>query len=190
MLKFKKWFRWAWIVIVLSGLVYYLVYPELFSPTALAQFVSRNEEASILLYIILSCTRGIFLLPSTPFVLAGVILFPDQTFLVITISMFGIMFTSFLLYSFAENLGFRKYLIEKHPDKMKVWEQRLTKPFAFWIILGWSFFPFVPTDLICYVAGTVKMKKYYYYSGIFLGEVVLVSFYVFVGKDIWQFLTF
>lgn len=189
MMRFKKWFRWFWICFVLAGLSFYFISPDSFTSDSLAAFMSQHEGMAILFYLFISCIRGVFLFPSTPFVLAGVLLFPNQPLLVVGISMIGIMFTSFLLYAFAENLGFRDYLVEKHPRKMKIWEQRLSKPFSFWIVLAWSFFPFVPTDLICYVAGTVKMKKIYYYSGVFIGELILVLLYVYLGKDLWQVFT-
>jgi uncharacterized membrane protein YdjX (TVP38/TMEM64 family) len=51
-------------------------------------------------------------------------------------------------------------------------------------VAGWSFFPLVPTDVICYVAGMMKMPFYKMMLGLFIGEMVLVTAYVCLGKGI------
>ena len=40
--------------------------------------------------------------------------------------------------------------------------------------MAWSAFPFVPTDLICYVAGTLRMN----FTRFALGELPVISLYV------------
>ncbi|MFT4602287.1 MAG: putative membrane protein YdjX (TVP38/TMEM64 family), partial [Arenicella sp.] len=53
---------------------------------------------------------------------------------------------------------------------------------AIWISMIWSFFPLVPTDLICYIAGIVKMPLRYLLIGVGLGELILVTCYVYLGS--------
>lgn len=132
-------------------------------------------------YVVISLIRGLFLIPSTPFVLAGVVLFPESPVFVITVSMIGILFTAILLYYFSDILGFSKKLQQKFPKKMAKWEERLRSKHAIWIVTGWSFFPLVPTDLICYVAGIVKMPIQYLLIGITVGEILLIGCYVYMG---------
>lgn len=188
MLRHHKWVRNGWILLILVAITCFIFSPETFSAQQLASYIGEHHKTALLFYLVISLVRGLFLLPSTPFVLCGLLLFPQQPLLILIISMVGIMFTAFLLYSFAEKLGFRAYLLDRHPHKMEIWENRLQQPFAFWLVLVWSFFPFVPTDLICYVAGTVKMKKLYYFSGVFVGELILVAIYVFAGQSLWEFI--
>ena len=38
------------------------------------------------------------------------------------------------------------------------------------IVVGWSVFPFVPTDAICYVAGTLRMPIGRFLLGVTLGK--------------------
>jgi len=57
---------------------------------------------------------------------------------------------------------------------------------GFWIVMGWSFFPFVPTDLICYIAGSIKMNFTKYITAIFIGEAILVGAYIYLGDSIWS----
>jgi uncharacterized membrane protein YdjX (TVP38/TMEM64 family) len=42
-------------------------------------------------------------------------------------------------------------------------------------------FPFVPTDAICYVAGTFRMHIGKFLLGVMLGEIPIVAFYVMGG---------
>ena len=49
------------------------------------------------------------------------------------------------------------------------------------MVVGWAMFPFVPTDIICYVAGTFRMHSGKFLLGITLGEIPIVAFYVSSG---------
>ena len=56
---------------------------------------------------------------------------------------------------------------------------------GFWIVVGWSLFPFVPTDIVCYVAGTLRMQLGKFMLGVTIGEIPIVAFYVAGGT--WLF---
>ena len=60
--------------------------------------------------------------------------------------------------------------------------------YSFWIVIGWSFFPLVPTDLICYVAGIAKMSYKKLVAAVVIGELPLVTFYVFAGVELGEWL--
>ena len=168
-----------WATSILFLIVFYLIYPEKVSIESLNNFISSYEEQMLLIYSILTLVRGFFLIPSTPFVICGTLLFPDNLFFVLFISMIGIMLTSTGLYYFSDLLGFSQYLEKKHPAGVEKWKNRLNNPKSTLFVIAWSFFPFVPTDLICYVAGIVKMPFKYMFLGVFIGELVLVTFYVY-----------
>jgi len=55
---------------------------------------------------------------------------------------------------------------------------------AFWLVFFWSFFPLVPTDAVCYVAGVAKMPLRKMLTALLLGELPLVAVYVFLGTEI------
>lgn len=184
MLKsFKIIFYIFWSTAVLALVIFYFVRPDLMTVEALSDFISSYESEMLLIYVILTLVRGLFLIPSTPFVLAGVVLFPEHPVFMIIISMIGIMLTSAALYYFSDILGFSNYLEKKHPSGVEKWKQRLNNPKSTLFVIGWSFFPFVPTDLICYVAGIVKMPFRYMFLGVFTGELILVTFYVYFGSS-------
>jgi uncharacterized membrane protein YdjX (TVP38/TMEM64 family) len=182
----KKVLYVLWIVIALIVLGVLLVNPSFFSVDNLTSFIRQFESQLLLAYILFSCIRGLFLIPSTPLVLAGAVLFPDSPITVIIISMIGILFTTLMLYYYSDTLGFSKKLEAKFPAKMIKWKGRLQSKNAIWIVLLWSFFPFVPTDLICYVAGIVKMPLKYLLLGVLIGELILVSCYVLLGTGIFE----
>lgn len=46
------------------------------------------------------------------------------------------------------------------------------------IIVGWSFFPLVPTDLIVYIGSTLRIHIFKCLLGVFVGEAVLNAFYI------------
>jgi membrane protein YqaA with SNARE-associated domain len=50
--------------------------------------------------------------------------------------------------------------------------------------LLWSFAPVVPTDVICYVAGTVRMNFLKFVSAMTLGEGIIVGLIIYGGKEV------
>ena len=63
---------------------------------------------------------------------------------------------------------------------MRWLEQQMNQK-GFWLVVGWSAFPFVSTDVICYAAGTLRMYLGKFAGGVALGEVPMVGFYVWAG---------
>lgn len=182
--KLQRFFYFFWIALVLTIVVLVLLDPKLLEAEYLANFISTFENQILGIYILVSILRGLFLIPSTPFVLVGVLLFPEQPLLVFSISMLGILLTTAALYYYSDSLGFSEKLQNKFPKKMDLWQSRLQSKNATWIVIGWSFFPFVPTDLICYIAGIVKMPFKYLILGVIIGESVLVACYIWLGSDL------
>lgn len=165
----------------------FLSYPQEFKPDAIAERIEKMGTAPMIIYLGVTLIRGFFLIPSTPFVLCGVLLFPNQLFLVLIISMLGVLFSATLLYYFADLLGFSKKLEAKNVLGIQRWKKKLQKPQSGLFVLLWSFFPLVPTDLICYVAGLVKMRFLYFILGVGLGELTLNIVYIYFGGEILAF---
>ncbi|CAA6829582.1 MAG: Unknown protein [uncultured Aureispira sp.] len=186
--QIKKSINYLWISMVLFILIYLLLHPSAFSAAHLSVFLQKFGTWIWLVYILISFLRGLFLFPSTPFVLAGAILFPEKLILVGIISILGILFSATLLYYFADAIGFGDYLSKKYPKKIEKARIQLNKPQGKWLVAAWAWFPFVPTDIICYVAGLVQMRFSIMITGIFLGETILISLYLYLGKDILSFM--
>lgn len=174
----------TWLLLIIAGLLYGFLYPELLTVEHIAFLLQKFGYWIWIVYTLITFLRGLLLLPSTPFVLAGAVLFPQQLVWVGVVSIAGILFSATLLYFFAEKLGFGDYLSQKYPRKIQKIQKQLNKPSGKWFVALWAWFPFVPTDIICYTAGLVKMRYSIMITGIFLGESILVALYLYLGKDI------
>lgn len=183
----KKIIYSIWVFVVVFILVLFLISPSSFTPEALADFLYRYESQLFIMYVTICILRGLFLIPSTPFVLTGVLIFPDQLWAVLLISMIGVLIGSTAVYYFSDLLGFSEKLEKRYPQKIENWHRRLNSPRAMLIVIAWSFFPLVPTDIICYVAGIVKMPFRYLILGVAIGELVLIYIYVFFGVGIFEY---
>ena len=49
------------------------------------------------------------------------------------------------------------------------------------IIIGWSFFLFLPTDVLCYVCGSLKINFKKFLFGVIVGEGTVYAIYIFLG---------
>jgi uncharacterized membrane protein YdjX (TVP38/TMEM64 family) len=172
---------YLWGVVLLSVAVLWMVAPELFSGGAIAGALARWGAWSFVGYVVLSMLRGVALVPSTPVVLAGGVLFPEALGLVLLVSMLGIVLSATLLYLFPGYGGYDDWLESKHPERITQLRLHLVKPRAQWFVALWAVTPIVPTDLICYVAGLVRMPFRRMILGIVIGELPLVTAYLFLG---------
>lgn len=177
----------AWATIVIGALAAYFSNPAKFTPEYIAAFLAEFSGLIWLIYLLFSILRGITLLPSTPLVLAGTILFPDKPFSVLAVSMTGILLSSTMIYYFSDYLGFSEYFERRKPELTHRIKAKLEHPLGALFVAGWAFFPFVPTDLVCYVAGTTRMKFWKFIAAIFVGELILCVCYIFFGGSLLKF---
>ena len=61
--------------------------------------------------------------------------------------------------------------------KLKDLLQRYQLP----IIIGWSFFLLLPTDVLCYVCGSLKINYKKFLIGVIIGEGTVYAIYIFFG---------
>lgn len=165
----------------------YIYDPSRFTAENIAEFLGRFSGVIWLIYLGFSIVRGITLLPSTPLVLAGTLLFPEQPFAVLAVSMTGILLSSTMIYFFSEYLGFNEYFEGQKPELTHKIKAKLEHPLGFLFVAGWAFFPLVPTDLICYLAGTTKMNYWKFIVAVLVGELILCICYIFFGGSLLKF---
>lgn len=183
-----KHFNTVWLALVLVALCVVLFYTDWLTREAIAGFLNSLGPFAFVGFIVLSLTRALFLIPCTPFVLAGAISFPQWPVLVFLISIAGIVVGALLVYSFPSFGGYDRFLEAKYPAKIAILKDKLHSKYAFWIVGGWSCFPLVPTDAVCYVAGMVKMPQLKMLTAVVLGELPLITAYVFLGAGIGEWL--
>jgi uncharacterized membrane protein YdjX (TVP38/TMEM64 family) len=177
-----------WLVLVAVVLSTIVIYPELLTRESIAQLLNQLGSMALVIYVLMSLTRSLLLIPCTPFVLAGAISFPQWPFLVFAISLAGVVVGAVLVYSFPSFGGYDRLLEAKYPEKIANLKTKMQHPNAFWFVVGWSFFPLVPTDAVCYVAGVAKMPLRKMLGALVLGELPLVAAYVFLGAEIGEWL--
>ena len=187
MKQFKKYLRWTWIVLILITVTLFLIYPNSFTAESLKAVLNDNSSLIMLAFTLLSCIRALFFLPSTLFVLMGTLLYPEEPVFVLIVSMVGILIGASLVYKAAFILTPEQLFSGKNLTRMEGVRRKMDS-YGFSIVLLWSFFPAVPTDLICYVAGSIKMSFWKFILAVFLGEIVLVSIYIWTGKSIIELL--
>ena len=183
--RFLKIGRTAFLILWALAIVFfaaaYFLSPDNFTPRTIAARLKEFETAALGVYLALSIVRGLTLLPSTPLVLAGVLLFPHQPWIVLGISLFGIVASSSMIYWLSDALGIAGYFEKRKPHHVAKIRSRLDHPTGLLFVVLWAFFPLVPTDAVCYVAGSMRMNFPKFILAIFVGELILCSVYVFSG---------
>lgn len=169
----------AWGAIVALSLSVYFLNPEWFDPRTLRQFFNDNLVVSLFLYFVVSTLRGFTLIPSTPFVLAGVLVFPPlPLFLVNQVAVYT---SSAIVYLMARQVRFDHYFHERYPRQVERLTRLLHKR-ELVVISVWGFAPFVPTDMIVYVCSILRIKLWKTLLGASLGEGVICAIYIFGGS--------
>ena len=165
-----------WIIVIIVTLVLYYSNRELFDISFLREYVLDHKALVQSLYLTILTFIGLTFIPSTPFAVAGVLLFPPLE--AYTINLIGILTSSLVVYYFTQYLRLGPWLESKYPEKIEKIKKALRKK-ELPIIAGWSFFPVVPTDLIIYVSSTLTVPFWKCALGIIIGEGTLNALYIF-----------
>ena len=169
-----------WVLLALALTVLYTVNPALIDPERLVETLRGSGQSVLLGYVVLSVVRAFTLVPSTVLIIVGMLLFPDRPWFVMVSSLGGVVVSAVLIYFFFEFLGLGDLFERTHATRVRWLEAQMNRK-GFWLVVAWSAFPFVPTDIICYVAGTLRMHLGKFAVGVAIGELPLVAFYVWAG---------
>ena len=170
-------------VIAVTALVLFLN-PELLERERLARFISEFGTEAFIVYVLISLVRAMLLIPSTPFIFAGALAFPDWPLAVLAASMAGVFSGALLVYSFPGVGGYDERLKARYPKQIHFIRERMRGKSAWAVVIGWSAFPLVPTDLICYVAGLAKMPILRMAIAVQIGAFPLTAVYVYTGAEL------
>ncbi len=186
--KTKKILRGFWLGMLAVIISLYIIYGQYLTPESITAWIKAHTHALLIVYSLLCIIRGITLIPATPFILAGILLFPHSPGLLLMISLVCILLSSTLIYYGSEFMGFGDYFEKKYPAKIADFRKRLNHPSGFFFIAGWSLFPFTPTDLIVYVAGSIKLPFRKVIIPLMIGEGLICAIYIFNGVKLMQYL--
>jgi len=158
------------------------IYLALFRRDVIEQRLAMATATSMMagggLYLVLGCLRGFTMLPATSLVIMGLVFFPPVPLYALTLA--GIIVSSASVYYFAEALHLDELLTTRHArqlDRLRTLLDRHGLP----IIIGWSFFPLVPTDLIVYLSGVLRIRIATCLAGVAVGEGTICAIYIFLG---------
>lgn len=169
---------YVWLAVIATSLSLYFFFPDLFAPENIRRYFFDNLVIGLLGYFIISTLRGFTLIPSTPIVLAGILVFPPvPLFLVNQMAVYS---SSAIVYLMARQFRFDHYFHDRYPNQVR----RLTvllqrRELA--VISVWGFMPVVPTDMIVYVCSVLRIKLWKTLLGVSIGEGVICALYIFGG---------
>ncbi|AKB74062.1 hypothetical protein MSLAZ_0801 [Methanosarcina lacustris Z-7289] len=171
----KKLAFYLWLLLITGGVTAYLLFPDTINILFLDELSNQYHYIALGIYFLLLSARGLTMIPSTPLLLAGVLIFdPVELFVV---NMAGILSSSTIVYYFSQYLGFDTYFETKYGKYTHKIRNGLTDK-ELPVIVGWSFFPLVPTDLIVYVGSSLRIPLLKCLLGVFVGESVINAFYI------------
>ena len=147
--------------------------------------MSVSVVAGGAVYLLLGAIRGFTLIPSTTLVLAARGVLPAGSALCAHDRRH--LISSACIYWFAESIGLDEVLKRRHPDAVARLTDLLQKH-ELPIIIGWSFFPLAPTDLICYVCGVLRVNFLTCLIGVAIGEGTICGIYIFFGDQVLRWL--
>jgi len=147
----------------------------------LAHALSWGATAGYTVYLLLGAVRGFTLIPSTTLVLAALAFFPPGPLLAATLV--GIAISSTSIYFCSSALRLDERLAKRHPVQIARITDLINR-YELPIIIGWSFFPLAPTDLICYVCGVLRVRFWTFLVGVTIGEGAICAIYIYGGDQI------
>ncbi|HJU42298.1 MAG TPA: VTT domain-containing protein [Vicinamibacterales bacterium] len=166
-----------WLLIV-GGALYLYFFEREFVQRQLQSAMSTSTVVGSIVYILLGSFRAFTLVPATFLLLIGLPFFAPFYLLVIT--MITVVVSSSIVYFFAEALHMDEYFETHHPKQIQKLKRLLTK-YQLPIIIGWSFMMFLPTDLICYVCGTLRINFTKFIVGVIVGEGSVYAIYIYAA---------
>ncbi len=174
----KKAIRSIWVLIILSSATYFFFNQDILNENVIKEFISEYQSYGLVILLLLHILRGLLLFPAMPLIVVGGLLYPSSSFLVLMISLVGIAISSSMIYFLSEELNFKESFNQDSKTYIKI-KNLLSSKFGFFYILGWAFIPVVPTDLVSFIAGTMKISYWKYISALMLGALILCVFTIY-----------
>jgi len=161
------------------------VYARICHPSFLGVQLHRALLVSPVLgygiFLLFGSLRGFTLVPSTYMVAVGLLLFPPWPLFLLVMG--GIVVSSGLVYRFSAVAQLGAFLDRRYAKQIASVRRALAAR-ELPVIVAWSAAPFLPTDVICYVAGTLRIDLRRLLLGVTIGESLTVGAYVFLGHHL------
>jgi uncharacterized membrane protein YdjX (TVP38/TMEM64 family) len=182
--KLRYFITTVWLLFF-SFCFYFYFFEGDFIKTQFESIFGASILVGYLIYLIASCLRGFTLIPITYFLFVGIFFLPPLPLYLLT--MIGVLVSSACVYYFSEYLNFDEYFETNHKKQVERVKDVLSRH-ELPIVIGWSFMPFLPTDVMCYVCGALEIDVKKFLLGVFIGEGIACAIYIFLGKEILNFI--
>jgi len=167
----------VWLLLV-GGALYLYFFERSLAVAELRGTLSTSTVIASIAYLLLGSLRAFTMVPATFLLFVAIPFFEPALLLALTLV--GIASSSSICYFFAEALHMDAAFERKYPvqiQKLKTGLRRYQLP----IIIGWSFFLLLPTDLICYVCGSLRINFKKFFFGVVVGEGLVYAIYIYLG---------
>lgn len=170
---------YLWLALIATCLGLYTMRPGLFEPDNIRSFFSDNLYSGLAVYLLISTLRGFTLIPSTPLVLAGILVFPPlPLFLVNQLAVYS---SSAVLYYMTRSMRFDNFFFTHYPEQVERLINLLRKR-ELPVISLWGFMPFIPTDMIVCICSVLRISVWKTLMGVSIGEGIICAIYIFGGS--------
>jgi uncharacterized membrane protein YdjX (TVP38/TMEM64 family) len=182
----RKLLSFLWLAFLACALYGYFFHGSILQST-LETLTHASIYYAYAFLIILGVIRGFTLVPITYLIILGLLFLPPFPLLIIIL--IGALVSSASVYYFFEYLNLDTYFEKHHAKQVSTIKLALEKN-ELPIIVAWSAFPLLPTDIICYVCGSLEVDIKKMLLGIFIGEGVSCAIYIYFGSQILSHLRF
>lgn len=182
----RKFLSFLWIVFVAVALYFYFSHPDFFQ-SLLTELAQHSIYYAYGFLILLGVIRGFTLVPVTYLIILGLLVLEPLPLLIIIL--IGVVISSASVYYFFEYLKLDVYFEKNHKKQIAKIKTALEKN-ELPIIVAWSAMPFLPTDAICYICGSLEVDIKKMLLGVFIGEGITCALYVYFGHYVLDYLHF
>lgn len=166
-----------WVSIAVGALYLYFFHRETIQ-AEMRNALSASFWIASISFLLIGFLRPFTLVPGTFPVVVAMPFFDPWVLTGLTLIVIAV--SSAICYWFAEALHLDEFVERKYPHHIRKLKSLLQK-YELPIIIGWSFFLFLPTDVLCYVCGSLKINFKKFLLGIMIGEGTVYALYIFVG---------
>ena len=169
-----------WLLTIATVLYFYFFQHEFIT----AQIEKIRHLPLLLLcsiYLVINCLRGFTFIPVTYTMILGLLFLPAPIVYIFTV--IGVAGSATSIYFFSEYLSLGNYFKQHYP-KVIAKLTNVLKRYELPIIVIWSFLPFLATDVLCYVCGSLRINFKKFLLGVVLGEGIFCAIFIFIGKDV------
>jgi uncharacterized membrane protein YdjX (TVP38/TMEM64 family) len=166
-----------WLLVV-AGALYLYFFRRGFVQDELQSALSVSFWAAAVTYVLIGSLRVFVIVPATFPLLVAMPFFDPRVLLALTLLCIAI--SSSICYWFAEAIHLDEVCERKYPTQIRKLKNVLER-YQLPIIIGWSFLLFLPTDLICYVCGSLRINFKKFLFGVVVGEGAVYAIYIVMG---------